>query len=283
VSPAWRAVRSGFTRGRIETLQHFTDPGDLIGIGVFTGLGFAILLAMRHVPAPGMNFSLGTMMVPSLIGMNIAYFGLATVAVLLVMDREDGTLLRAKIIPNGMVGYLVAKIVDASSSVLLGLVVPVAYGLIFFRGLSVGDAGSWLTLAWVLILGLLATLPVGIVIGSLLPSSKSANLLTPVAGGLVAISGVFYPITHLPGWLQPIGQVFPFYWVALGARSALLPHAMAALEIGHSWRHPQTAVVLAVWAAAGLAFAPWVLRRMARRQSGSRVSAARDRHLQRVG
>jgi ABC-2 type transport system permease protein len=230
-----------------------------------------------------MNFSLGTMMVPSLIGMNIAYFGLATVAVLLVMDREDGTLLRAKIIPNGMVGYLVAKIVDASSSVLLGLVVPVGYGLIFFRGLSMGDAGSWLTLAWVLILGLLATLPVGIVIGSLLPSSKSANLLTPVAGGLVAISGVFYPITHLPGWLQPIGQVFPFYWAALGARSALLPHTMAALEIGHSWRHWQTAAVLGAWAIAGLAVTPWVLRRMASRQSGSRVAAARDKQLQRVG
>jgi ABC-2 type transport system permease protein len=283
VNPAWRAVRSGLIRGRIEARQHLTDPGDLIGIVIFMALGFAILLAMRHVAAPGTNFSLGTMMVPSLIGMNIAYFGLATVAALLVIDREDGTLLRAKIIPNGMVGYLVAKIVDASSSVLLGLVVPVGYGMIFFRGLSVGDAGSWLTLAWVLAGGLLATLPVGTVIGSLLPSSKSANLLTPVAGGLVAISGVFYPITHLPGWLQPVGQVFPFYWVALGTRSALLPHAMAALEVGHSWRHPQTVVMLAVWAAAGLACAPWVLRRMARRQSGSRVTAARDRHLQRVG
>jgi ABC-2 type transport system permease protein len=94
---------------------------------------------------------------------------------------------------------------------------------------------------------------------------------------------VFYPITHLPHWLQPIGQIFPFYWVALGARSALLPHAMAALEIGHSWRHAQTVGVLAAWAVAGLVTAPWVLRRMARRQSGSRVAAARDRQLQRVG
>lgn len=107
-------------------------------------------------------------------------------------------------------------------------------------------------------------------------------MLTPVAGGRVAISGVFYPITHLPYWLRPIGQIFPFYWVALGARSALLPHAMVALEIGHSWRHPETLAVLLAWAVAGLAATPWVLRRMARRQSGSRVAAARDRHLQRV-
>jgi ABC-2 type transport system permease protein len=260
-----------------------TEPGDLAGILIFMALGFVVLLAMRNVTAPGTTFSLGTVLVPSLIGMNIAYLGMTTVAALLTVDREDGTLLRAKIIPNGMTGYLTAKIVNAASSVLLGLVVPVGYGVLFFRGLAVSGASSWLTLAWVLVLGLLATLPAGIIIGSLLPSSKSANLLTPLAGGLIAISGVFYPITHLPHWLQPIGQVFPFYWVALGARSALLPPAMAAAEIGHSWRHPQTVVVLAAWAVAGLTLAPWVLRRMARRQSGSRVADARDKVLQRVG
>lgn len=283
MKPRWRAVRLGFRRGWIETRQQFTEPGDVIGIGVFVLLGFVILVSMRHVTAPGTDFSLGTVLVPGLIGMDIAYLGFATVAAILVVDREDGTLLRAKLVPNGMIAYLTAKIVDGSAAVLLGVAVPVGYGVLFFHGLSVSGAGPWLTLAWVLLLGLLATLPMAVVMGSVLPSSKSANLLTPVAGGIVAISGVFYPITHLPHWLQPIGQVFPFYWVALGARSALLPHAMAALEIGHSWRHPQTVAVLAAWAVAGLVTAPWVLRRMARRQSGSRMAAARDKHLQRVG
>lgn len=183
----------------------------------------------------------------------------------------------------GWRAYLTAKIVYAAASALLGLAIPLGYGVIFFRGLAVGGVSSWLTLAWVVVLGLLATLPLGMVIGSLMPSARSANLLTPVMGGLVAISGVFYPITHLPHWLQPIGQVFPMYWVALGARSALLPASMASVEIGHSWRHPETVAVLAVWAVAGLTLAPWALRRMARRQSGSRVAAARDKHLQRVG
>jgi ABC-2 type transport system permease protein len=278
-----RAIKSGLARGWIETRQQFTEPADLTGILVFTALGFIVLLSMRHVTAPGSEFSLGTVLVPGLIGMNIAYLGFATVATMLVMDREDGTLLRAKLVPNGMIGYFTAKIIDGSAAALTGLAVPLVYGVIFFHGLTVSAAGPWLTLAWVLVLGLLATLPIGIVIGSLMPTTKSANLLTPIIGGVVAISGVFYPITHLPHWLRPIGQIFPFYWVALGARSALLPHAMAALEIGHSWRQAQTAAVLMAWAVGGLAVAPWVLRRMARRQSGSRVAAARDRHLQRAG
>jgi hypothetical protein len=33
--------------------------------------------------------------------------------------------------------------------------------------------------------------------------------------GLAVISGIFYPITHLPVFLQWTGQVFPLYWLAL--------------------------------------------------------------------
>ena len=57
-------------------------------------------------------------------------------------------------------------------------------------------------------------------------------------GALVAISGIFYPITHLPGWLQGIGQLFPMYWLGLGMRAALLPSHLAAVEIDGSWRLP---------------------------------------------
>jgi ABC-2 type transport system permease protein len=63
-------------------------------------------------------------------------------------------------------------------------------------------------------------------------------------------------------------------------RSAFLPEAAAALEIGGSWRTLETVLVLGAWAVVGLAVAPAVLRRMARRQSGSQVAAARDEAAQ---
>jgi ABC-2 type transport system permease protein len=100
--------------------------------------------------------------------------------------------------------------------------------------------------------------------------------------GLIGISGIFYPVTSLPGWLQGIAQAFPVYWLGLGTRSALLPADLAAVEIGQSWRHLETAAVLGAWAALGLLLAPIVLRRMARRESGSVVDARRQKALQRV-
>jgi ABC-2 type transport system permease protein len=77
-----------------------------------------------------------------------------------------------------------------------------------------------------------------------------------------------------------VSQVFPMYWVGIGMRSAFLPDAAAALEIGGSWRTLETVVVLGIWAVGGILIAPVVLRRMARRQSGSQVEAAREQALQ---
>ena len=78
-------------------------------------------------------------------------------------------------------------------------------------------------------------------------------------------------------------RAFPLYWLGLGTRSALLPASLASVEIGHSWRHLATFGVLGAWAVAGLLVAPILLRRVARRESGSSVAARREKALQHVG
>ena len=88
--------------------------------------------------------------------------------------------------------------------------------------------------------------------------------------------------THRPGWLQVVGQAFPMYWLGLGMRAALLPSHLAAVEIGGSWRLPYVFLALALWSLLGLAAAPPVLRRMARRESGSRVAERRERAMLRA-
>ena len=99
--------------------------------------------------------------------------------------------------------------------------------------------------------------------------------------GITAISGIFYPITHLPGWLQAIGQVFPMYWLGLGMRAALLP-SRAGLRGDSTARGGSPLVFLVagrVGGRSGWPPAPPVLRRMARRESGSRVAARRERAM----
>jgi ABC-2 type transport system permease protein len=282
MNASWVAARPGVRRGWIELKHTFTTPSDLVTLLIFTGILLGVMLWTRTTTVPGTHFSLGTAMLASMLGMTVGFNGLATLGSILTVEREDGTLLRAKATPNGMTGYLIGKVVTVSGTILISVVATLITGALLFSGLAVGSASTWLTLIPVVLLGLLATLPIGAVLGSLFPSARSAGLLTLAMGGLAAISGIFYPITHLPHWLQWIGQMFPLYWLGLGTRSALLPANLASVEIGHSWRHLATFGVLSAWAVAGLLAAPILLRWMARRESGSSVAARREKVLRQV-
>jgi ABC-2 type transport system permease protein len=276
------AARTGFARGFIEIKQTLTNASDL-----WTYLFPAVLLLgtiffMRGAHVPGTNFSLGARTLPSSFGMGLAFAGLVTVAQLLIVDREDGTLLRAKATPNGMAGYLVGKIVLVGGMTLISFLIQLIPGLFLVDGLRV-DAGGWLTLLWLVPLAFVATMPLGAVLGSVFESPRNMGLIMLPIIGLVAISGVFYPITSMPGWLQGVAQVFPIYWLGLGMRSAFLPDSLAAVELHHSWMHLATFGVLAGWAVLGLLIAPVILRRMARRESGSAVAARRERAMAYAG
>ena len=279
------AGRAGLNHGWIELSHCFTMLEDAFEILPLALISVVLLLATssKHVQIPGTHFPIGSTILAGMLGLNVGLNGITSLGMQLTAEREDGTLLRAKATPNGALGYLIGKIVVVSGTIMFTVVSLLIVGLAPFSGLALESATGWLTLAWVLALGLLATLPIGAVLGSLFRSVRAAPVVMLGTLGLIGISGVFYPITHLPTWLQWVGQAFPLYWLGLGVRSALLPGHLAAVEIGHSWRPLATAGVLAAWAIAGLVLAPILLRRAARRVSGSSVAARRERVLTRYG
>jgi ABC-2 type transport system permease protein len=276
------AVRAGFARGWIEFRQSFTNGADLWSHFFWPLLMLVVIYFVRDVSFGNSGFFLGTLALPSILGMNAA-FGMISMSQQLTVDREDGTLLRAKATPNGMVGYLIGKIVSVAGSLVVDLAIFLIPGMILVPGLTINEADAWLTLIWVLLLGMVATLPIGAVLGSAFASARAQQLLMLPIITLIGISGIFYPLAAFPVWLQWIAQIFPVYWMGLGMRSALLPAGAEQVEIGESWRHLETVAVLGVWAVVGLVLAPILLRRMARRESGSSIAERREKALQRVG
>jgi ABC-2 type transport system permease protein len=275
------AVRLGLRRGWIEMKQSLSTRADQVWLVLVNGIFIAVLWFQRDATIPGTDISLALATLPSLIGMNILFGGWMGTAQTLSVEREDGTLLRSKSTPDGMVGYLVARITLAALNTGLGTVVFVAAGFVILDGLEDVPVTGWLQVLVLFVLGLLATLPWGAVLGSLVNSSQAGFGLSFLpAAVMIAISGIFYPISGLPDWLHPIAQIFPVYWLGLGMRAALSPEAAAAAEIGGEWRHLETYAVLGVWAVVGLVLAPRILRRMARRESGSAVEERRQRAIQ---
>lgn len=283
MTAAQLAVRAGFARGWIESRNYFRSHDELFW-NIFLAVVFAVVLFFqRNSVVEGTDQSLASVVLPSILGMTVAWGGLSGAAGILAIEREDGTLLRAKAIPHGMVGYVVAKVVMTAVTSAVTVIIILVAGLLFVPELVSTPWTGWLMMVGILVLGLLATMPWGAIIGSLVKSPQGAFGLTflPMAI-LTAISGIFYPITALAGWVQSIAQLFPIYWLGHGMRAGLLPEAEAA-EIGGSWRYLEMFGVLGAWAVAGLLLAPPILRRMARRESGSAVEERREAAMKRYG
>jgi ABC-2 type transport system permease protein len=275
------AVRLGVRRGWTEFLNSVRSPQDQ-GFYLFTGLAtLAYLWFSRGDTVEGTTLLYPTVALPSILGALVAFGVVIGPAFALAMEREDGTLLRHKALPHGMEGYVTGQLVFHSLSALPQFLVILVPSAFLFEDVMPSGAGGWLTVAWVLTLGMLATLPIGMVLGSVVPNTQKVGTwgMLPVLV-VTGISGIFVPVQALWGWVQTVAQVFPTYWIGLGMRSAFLPDAAASLELGGSWRTGQTVLVLTAWAVAGLLVTPVVLRRMARRQSGSQVAAARDAAVQ---
>jgi ABC-2 type transport system permease protein len=280
VIPSRALSRAALRRARIELRQQLFSPlvlGSLIG----PVLGLAAVVWLRDNPLMESVVSLGAFLVPALITFTIVNGAVLGVAGEMITERDDGTLLRAKAVPRGMAGHLLGKLAMYTGTTLFPIIILVIGASFVLDGVTPDSLGDWARLAAVGVLAMSATLPFGAVLGSLFRSPLSVLWVMLIVYGISAVSGIFYPLGELPVWLQWVAQVFPVYWIGLGVRSAMLPDEAVTLEIAESWRTLETFAVLGLWTALGLVLAPMALRRMARRQSGSAVAAARERVMSR--
>ena len=281
-------LRLGLLRGWTEfrhTLTTFSDLGSyLLNSAIFVlVLLFMNGNEMENTELFGTGITQATLAMPGVLATVLVFGGVLSMAQLLATDREDGTLLRAKAIPRGTQGYLIGKVLSISLITLLSMLAILVPAALLIDGFQF-TAHGMLTLLWVTALGFLATLPVGAILGSLFSNPRSlVGVLAMLLVGLMMISGVFFPLSMLPEWLHWVAQAFPIYWLGLGMRAGLLPDAAVVGELGESWRTLETVGVLGLWAAVGLLLAPIVLRRMARRESGSSLEERRHKAMQRIG
>jgi ABC-2 type transport system permease protein len=275
-------LRLGLVRGWIGFRSLLTTAEGAAQYVVWTAIPVAVLVLNRGETIPGTDIALTASLLPSLLALSIS-FGVMGTAYALANEREDGTLLRAKAVPGGMSSYVVGLCTANVLDGLLSLSLLLVAAAVLVPGVPLGSALFWLGLLGFVLLGMVAVLPLGIAVGSVVQNPRIIGGLGMLAtSGLAVVSGLFFPIQVMWGWVQALVQVFPVYWLGLGLRSVFLPAEAAAVEVGGSWRTVETIGVLGAWAAVGLMLGPVLLRRMARRESGSAVEARRQRALQRT-
>lgn len=278
------AARVGVRRGWTLFRLSLRNPEDLVFYLLWGG-GLALYLVLnRNTVVEGTDLVLTSVALPGVLAAMAIFGGIVGPAFSLVVEREDGTLLRAKAAPYGMDGYVVGQVVFQALGIFPMLVVLLVPPALAVDGLMYRGAFGWVVVALLMVFGLVAAMPLGMIIGSLArkPTQVSTWGLFPIIA-LTLYSGIFGPVANHPGWVQGIVRLFPTYWLGHATRWAFLPDSAKAIELGGTWQVPQAIGVVAAWAVVGLVLAPIVLRRMARRESGSAVEARMAERMQRIG
>ena len=174
-------------------------------------------------------------------------------AIAIATERENGMLKRLSGTPMPRMAYFAGKVVQVTVCTVAETVLLIAVGMLFYHLHLPTSPARWWTFAWVFVLGSAACSLLGIA-GSSVPRSASSAMpvITLPFTVLQFISGVYVPFTVVPAWMRVVASFFPLKWMAQGMRSVFLPEQAAALEPAGSWEHGLTALVLAVWIAAGL-------------------------------
>ena len=271
-------LRAATRQARISLVRKYTSAAGITTVAVSLVL-LVVLWLLRDIDLGSAAVGLGGYVVTGFLAFGVVSAAVIGVAGELQTERDDGTLLRAKAVPHGMSGHLVAKVLQAPVDALIPVLPAVVGAALFLPGTTPRDVGGWLLLLLVLLLGVVAMLPWGAVLGSVFRSMLGLVWAMIALYAYAAVSGLFYPVAGWPVWLQWIAQAGPLYWIGAAVRAVALPASAAAVEIGGEFRLGVALAVLAGWAVVGLLLAPVLLRRVVRRQSGSTVQAARERVL----
>lgn len=139
-------------------------------------------------------------------------------------ERWEGTIEYTMMAPINIFTYILGSCLFG---VLYGLVRTsfVLVVLIFMFHLQANPAG-FLPAAAIVGVGSLSFIGLGIMAATLplLFTEKGAQMTYVIEACLLLISGVYFPVSVLPAWMQPISHLSPATYVLSGIRDVLLKH-----------------------------------------------------------
>jgi ABC-2 type transport system permease protein len=162
-------------------------------------------------------------LLPGVLAMSIMQAGIFGVAFSFVSLKKRGILRRLWVTPINPNDFIIAQMTMRLSVVLLQITIMITVGLLLLNFHFIGN------LAIVYLLGVggaVVFLGFGLALAGF---SKSEDQVAPLANvislPMLALSGVFFSRSDLPGFLRTITDVFPLTYLADGIRSVAIDGA----------------------------------------------------------
>ena len=203
--PAHSPWRSYLQEAKCEALRMLREPAfclPVIGFPVLFYLLFGVLLDKGEGKAA--QYLLATYGAFGVIGAGLFGFGV-TIAV----DREKGLLRLKRALPVPPGALLLAKMVMAMLfAAIISLVLAVIAATV--AGVTL-EPSQWLRLLLIDVLGVLPFCAIGLYVGALVGGNAAPALLNMLYLPMAFLSGLWLPLTLLPGILSTIAPLWPAY------------------------------------------------------------------------
>ena len=177
----------------------------------------AVIPAFESVQTNDLNFI--SYLVPSILGMSVMQLGVFA-AVPLVADRQKLILKRLQATPLRRWQLVGSNVIMRLLIAIVQTVIIVGVGSLVF---GVEISGNWLLIAALVVLGSLAFIALGYVIGSFATTEEAANGMTSVVQfPLMFLSGTFFPIDAMPDALRAVARAMPLTYLGDGLRQVMV-------------------------------------------------------------
>ena len=218
---------------------YLRSPRALVAAAL-TPLALMVLLAAisDHRAEPGYEEWLAA----SMATLGLASMCYTTLAASLVASRDAGVLKRLFATPLPLWAHLAGRVLATVAAALVQAAVLFAVARLAY--------GAALPTAWTagvgLLLGAVALCSIGLAVAQVVPrGDAAATLLSSTLLPVVLVSGVFFPVDRLPGWVARVAEFSP------------LTHTGALVGGEGGWAH---FAWLLGWTAVALAFTRWRFR-----------------------
>lgn len=142
-----------------------------------------------------------------------------SVASVLHEERSNGTLSLMALAPRSLLYVFAGRIWLVAVHGLVSSAAALAVGVFAF-GMDVSKI-AWGPFAVALLASVFGTSALGAAVGSLGMYTDAVNIVNNVVASLLLIfSGINYPVSVLPGWLQPVAKLLPMTHGTAAARLA---------------------------------------------------------------
>jgi ABC-2 type transport system permease protein len=211
-----QVVNAYVQEARAEVMRYLRLPGFLLPTMLFPSvfyLMFGIFLAQHNSPDASRYLlaSYGTfgVMGPGLFGFGVS----------LAIDREQGLLTLKRALPMPPGAYLVGKMCMAL--IMASFITVIMLCLAIFGAhvqLSAANIAAFFVTE---VLGVLTFCSLGLLIGTLVKGQSATGLVNLIYLPMAFLSGLWFPLSIMPGFLQGIAPLWPAYHLDQLALSAI--------------------------------------------------------------